>query len=889
MIGQTLGQYRVTEKLGAGGMGEVYRAQDGRLGCDVALKFLPDALAQDRERLARFEREAQLLAALNHTHIAAIHGLEEANGQRFLVLEYVPGPTLADRVAAGPVPVEEALELCRQIAEALEAAHEKGIIHRDLKPANVKVTPEGHVKVLDFGLAKTADSGTGFDSSNSPTLTATPTRTGVIMGTAAYMSPEQARGRAADRRADIWGFGCLLYELLTGKMAFPGETVTDMLAAIVKSEPDWGLLPAETPASIHRLLRRCLTKDAKQRLRDIGEARIVIEETLAGAAEPAEVSPARATAPQPALVWALAGIAAISLAVAAWSLFRSAPAPPRPVARFTLHLPPNTTMAQSYRPSVAISPDGARIAFVAVRNTSPMIFVRELNRQDATPLAGTEGGTGPFFSPDGQWVGFIASSKLKKAPVGGGPVVTVQDVPDSRGASWGPDGSIVLSPTITSALLRVPAAGGTPQPLLPLDTKLGEASQRWPELLPDGKALVYNATIGGTGVSVNHVVAASLETGVRHILVRGALAPHYVPPGYLVFVQDGTVMCAPFDAKRLELTGPPVAVLDDVRVNMTSGAVEFSVSREGSIVYLPGGGPIGRTPIWVDRKGAVKVIPAPPQGYESPRISPDGQRVAFAARGANVDIWVYDLARGTPTRLTFDEGEDETPAWTPDGKRIAFSALRGTRRQILWKPADGSGSEEVLLDTDPAHHVHVSSISRDGRVLLFTQVSEGQSTDIWMLPLDGDRKPRPLLHGAPTEDWPALSPDGHWLAYISNELGHEEVYVVAFPDLNGKWQVSNDGGVEPVWSRDGKEIFYRNADKFMAVSIQTRPAFSPGTPRLLFQNAAERGSISRPNFDAASDGQRFLMLQPPQSGPTEFNIVLNWAEELKQRVPLSKK
>jgi serine/threonine-protein kinase len=871
-------------------MGEVYRAQDTRLGRDVALKFLPEAFAQDRERLARFEREAQSLASLNHPHIAAIHGFEDAGGQRFLVLEYVPGSTLADRVAAGPVPLDESLEICRQAAEALEAAHDKGIIHRDLKPANVKVTPEGKVKILDFGLAKPFDSASAFDPANSPTLTATPTRTGVIMGTAAYMSPEQTRGRAHDRRTDIWAFGCVCYELLTGKMAFPGETVTDMLAAVVKSEPDWTLLPAETPESIRRLLRRCLTKDAKLRLRDIGEARITFEEVLSGKSEAAEslaITPAASATPR-TLLWALAGVAVLALAAAAWGWLRSLPEPARHVVRFTAALPPETSLTQSFRPAVAISPDGARIAFTGYHAGIAQLFVRELKRAEATPVPGTDGATGPFFSPDGQWVGFVSSGKLKKVPVGGGPVVTLCDAVDSRGATWALDDTILLSTTVSSGLLRVSAAGGALQALFPLDVKAGEGSIRWPHVLPDGEHVLFNVTVGGTSTSASQIGIASLKTGQRRTLLPSGLAPHFVPPGHLVFLQDNTVMAAPFDLQRLELTGAPAPVLEGVNFNGTSGAADFAVARDATLVYLPSGGPGGRVPIWVDRKGTSNPMPAPPQGYETPRISPDGRRVAFTARSANVDIWVYDMTSGTPTRLTFNPGEDETPAWTPDGKRIVYAALRGTQRQILWKPADGAGSEEVLLDSDPGDHLHIGDVSPDGKLVLFSRPKQGQSTDIWMLPLIGDRKPQPLLASPANEDWPVLSPDGRWLAYVSNESGRDEVYVQPFPDLNGKWQISSEGGGEPAWARNGKELFYRNGEKLMVASIQTQPNFSSGAPRLLFHTTAEPGALSRPNFDVALNGEQLLMVQTPQSGQTKFNVVLNWIEEVKQRVPLKK-
>ncbi len=887
MIGKTIAHYRIEEKLGAGGMGEVYRAHDTRLGRDVAIKVLPDAFLRDPERLARFEREAQVLAALNHANVAAIHGVEESDGARFLVLEFVPGRTLAERLVAGPLPVEEALEICRQMAEALEAAHERGIIHRDLKPSNVKVTPEGKVKVLDFGLAKAfGPEAAAADLSHSPTATYRTGGEGAILGTAAYMSPEQARGKALDRRTDIWSFGCVLYELLSSRQAFGGETVTDTLAAVVRGEPDWNVLPAEVPAKIRYLLRRCLERDLKRRLQAIGEARIAIEEGLSGSAA-AEAVPVAPLGWQRALPWALVGALVAALLASLWVLRQASQRVPAPVLRSAVTVPAGEFSTRGFGPWLALSPDGTHLVYEGFRGGTWLLFLRPMDQYQAVPLSGTEGATGPFFSADGQWVGFFVDGKLKKVSIQGGAPLTLCDVPDARGATWTPDDTIIFTPTANSSLWRVAASGGTPQPLTTLDTKKGENSHRWPDILPGGKAVLFVES--GSGVSgVGEIAVLSLKTGKRRTLVELGMNPHYVPSGHLVYGQAGSLLAVPFDLDRLEVTGSPVPVLEDVDMDNSTGAVDFSPSAKGSLIYVLGGG-LGAAYsalVWVDRKGAERPIAAPPNPFGQPRLSPDGRRVAVNILGQNSDIWIYELARGALTRMTFQPGEDETPAWTSDGKRVAFSSsISGKPRTVFWKNADGSGSDEPLLDS--GYHTHLGSFSLDGRVLAYTDYGSVGRGDIWVLPLEGDRKPRPFLQTPFNERDPKFSPDGHWIAYTSDESGRDEVYVQPFPGPGGKWQVSTEGGYGPVWARNGRELFYRNADKMMVVAVSTKPTFSAGPPRLLFEGSYTNSSRREANYDISPDGERFLMVKAAEThrAPTELYLVVNWFEELKRRVP----
>jgi serine/threonine-protein kinase len=893
-------------------MGEVYRARDMKLEREVAIKVLPALLSHDPERLARFEREAKLLASLNHPNIAAIHGLEEYDGIRFLILELVEGNTLAERVAQGPVPVEEALEVCRQMAEGMEAAHEKGVIHRDLKPANVKVTPEGKVKILDFGLAKAFEGETPVAGlSQSPTLTEEMTRAGVILGTAAYMSPEQAKGKPADKRADIFAFGAVLYELLTGKRAFAGETITETLGAIIHKEPVWEALPEGTPWRIRDLLGRCLQKAVRNRLDGITNVRIEISMALS---EPATVLPIGQThAEQPdrwgrtitlGLLVALAGAA---LGVAIWSLMRPPLLPPAPLKRLVIPLPSTAPLeVETWHPAVAFSPDGSRLVYVASNGGKRQLYLRRLDRLEATPIPGTEGGYGPFFSPDGQSVGFAVGSNLKKIPVSGGaPQILTGTPPVWRGATWGPDDTLIFAASATSGLSRISTVGNTLPPdafsdapidrrgqiLTTPDPMKGEYSHRWPQFLPGGKAVLFTIDTGDSFDDAR-IAVLSLETGKTDVLLDGGTNPRYSPTGHIVFSRAGALLAMPFDLERLERTGDPVTVVEGISME-PGGAVHFTFSDDGSLAYVAGGMLAqDRKLVWVNRQGEVEPLAAEPREYMSPSLSPDGKQVAVATReGSNYDIWVSDVARGSLTRLTSQPGEDHAPIWTPDGKQVTFAAdvkVGGvTGPPVLWwRPADRSSPQKLLLGTDETMESRFpTSWSPDGQTLVFTS----NLSDIWMLPLEDEQEPWPFLNTEFDETGAMFSPDGHWLAYMSNETGRDEVYVQAFSvtDLGGTKQISIGGGTEPVWAPDGRELFYRNGDRMMAVAIETEPELSVGTPRLLFEGRFLPGPPwSRRNYDISPDGQRFLMIKRKQDlVPTEIIVILNWFEELKRLVP----
>jgi Tol biopolymer transport system component len=902
--GTRLGSYEVVAQIGAGGMGEVYRAHDTKLGRDVAIKVLPPNFVNDPERLSRFQREARMLAALNHANIATIYGLEQSGGVTCLVMELVPGETLAERVKAGPLPIEDALKIAVQIAEALEAAHEKSIIHRDLKPANVKVTPEGKVKVLDFGLAKAFEGDSASENmGNSPTLSAAATMQGVILGTAAYMSPEQARGNAVDKRTDIWAFGCVLYELLTRKQAFHGESTTEILAAVLREEPDWQALPVSTPSKVRDLLRRCLQKEKNKRARDAGDARILIEEAQAAPASSEQATTAaekciRALGRQGLILsaCALLLIAAIT-GIVVWNL-KPAPAPaPQPVTRTTINLPPGQQLAGLENgPAVALSPDGTHLAYVATQSGIQQLYLRAMDSLEAKPIPGTEGGVNPFFSSDSQWVGFFAGGKLKKVPVSGGEVVTLIDAPISRGASWGSQGMIAFAPSAVSALMQVPEAGGAPQPLTRLGK--GEPAHRWPEFLPGGKALLFAAGTSGVNFINAQVAVQSVGTVEKRNLLQAGTQPMYAPSGHLVFVQRGTLMAVPFDLQRLTSMAAAGPVVEGVLYSPISGAAQYSLSDTGSLAYVSGRVQSDqRKLVWVSRNGTEQPLAAPAHAYVFPRLSPDGQRVAVAIQGQETQIWLYDLPRETLARLTFEGNQNYNPVWTPDGKRIAFESNKEGPLNIFWQLADGSGGLERMTTSE---YIHAPmSWTPDGQLLAFIEVTPTTGIDIWILPMNNPsagsgqvRKAQPFLRTEANESVPRFSHDGRWLAYMSDESGRNEIYVQPYPGPGGKWQISTEGGMEPMWNPNGRELFYRSGDKMMAVDIGTQPAFSPGTPRMLFEGRYEMAPIPITNYDVSPDGQRFLMIKPTeqaQAAPTQINVVLNWFEELKQKVPTGKK
>jgi eukaryotic-like serine/threonine-protein kinase len=871
--------YEIVALIGQGGMGEVYRARDTTLRRDVALKVLPPLFAEDANRRARFTREAQVLATLSHPHIASIHGLEEADGVTAIVMELVEGLTLEERLANGALPLEATLNIAVQIADALEAAHEKGIVHRDLKPANIKLTADDRVKVLDFGLAKALGDETASEAASSPTLTAMASRLGVIVGTAAYMSPEQAKGKPVDKRADLWAFGCVLFEMLTGRRAFTGEDVTEVIVAVMTREPDWTALPPSTPARVVELLQRCLKKDVRARWRDIGDARFELEHALHQPVHPLGQSQVAADNRRFGLYrrvraagLVVAGALAGALIAATWKTER--PTSVGSPARFVIPLPSDAALGAIDFPAVAISPDGSLLAYVVMRAGHTQLFVRPMNGTDATPVPGTANASNPVFSPDSRWVAFFADGQFKKVLASGGPPINLCEAPVGVGASWAADDTIIFAPATGSGLSQVSAGGGRPRPITSLDSQRGEFSHRWPELLPDGKTVLY--TVGTLGSWDDaQVVAQSLATGKRSLLVQGGTNPHYLQSGHLIYSRAGSVMAVRFDAATLNVIGTPVRVLDNV-LQSFDGAAQISVSASGSAVYAAGTfASDQRRLVAVDRTGTVTPFAAPLRQYASPHISPDGRHVLVTIDASTPDVWLYDISAGTLRQITFDAGA-VFPIWTPDGQRATFSSNTGQGRNLFWAPVFQSGQAERLATSE---HAQVpGSWSPDAGTLAFVQRHPTKGRDIWLLPQGGDRTPRPFLDAAFDEAAPGFSPDGRSLAYVSNESGRSEVFVRARVDPGSRQQVSNDGGVEPVWARDGRQLFYRHDDKMMVASVLSSGAPPRvGTPQELFAGTFAAGTLDAANYDVMPDGQRFLMVQrESQSATRTLHVLINW-------------
>ena len=948
--GARLGSYDIVSPLGAGGMGEVYRARDTTLNRDVAIKVLPDLFVSDPDRLARFQREAQVLASLNHPNIAHIYGLDRQEGQEgregkalsFIVMELVEGEDLSQRIARGAIPLDEALPIAMQIADALEAAHDQGVVHRDLKPANIKVRPDGAVKVLDFGLAKAIegaggaggagqaggagpDVARGFSPavSQSPTIT-TPaalggmTAAGMILGTAAYMSPEQAKGRTIDKRTDIWAFGCVLYEMLSGRRAFAGEDISDTLVAVFRDEPDWSALSTDTPPRVVQALRVCLRKDLKQRVRDISAVRLALDGAFESGVQLPAASPVAAVPPPgwnrvAVVTAALVATAALS-AIVTWAVTRSSPTIKPQVSRFMIVPPAAQPMQVSgFDRDLAISPDGTHLVYVATPASGlRQLMVRAIDRLDAVPLRGITGSVvavSPFISPDGRWVGFFENRDLRKVSITGGPPITlVSTTPGPRGASWGPDNTIVYATNDTATgLLSVPAGGGEPKVLTKPDTAHGEQDHLWPSILPGGQAVLFTVTQSGA-VENSLVAVLDLKTGQRKTLIRGGSHAEYVDPsassgqsrstgsepGYIVYAAGDALRAVRFDLARLEVMSDPVPVLEQLMTAPTAAA-DFVISRQGTLAYVPGragGLPfIPRSLVWVSRQGREEPIKAPPRTYTTPRLSPDGTRVAVDIRDQENDIWVWDLAREGLTRLTFNPGPDGNPVWTPDGRRIIFNSTRAGVGNLFWQSADGTGSAERL--TTSQNLQFPNSISPDGKSVVFNTQVPRTGRDLYLLHLDRDKaQPEVLLETTFTEANAEISPDGRWLAYQSDESGQEQIYVRPFPKVNdGRWQVSTNGGRTPVWARSGRELFFADGAGFLiSVPVQTAQAFSAGNATKVFETRyySSSGIGSRP-FDVSRDGQRFLMIKDSagtgqDTPPVSMVVVLNWFEELKARV-----
>jgi len=914
--GTRIGAYEVLAKIGEGGMGIVYRARDMKLQREVALKVLPEAVALDPDRVARLRREAQVLASLNHPNIASIHGFEDSGDVHALVLELVDGPTLADRIAEGPIPLDEALPIARQIAEALEAAHEQGIIHRDLKPANIKLRPDGTVKVLDFGLAKALEpAGTtqqaAGHASLSPTITspAMVTGIGVLLGTAAYMSPEQAKGRQADKRSDIWAFGAVLYEMLSGKRAFAGDDVSDTLIAVLRDDPDWSALPVKTPPRIRQVIRVCLQRNPKQRAQAIGDVRLALEGAFESSAPQAAASDA---VPQWRRIAALvtgAALSAVAVGAATWYVTR--PAAPR-VTRTTITTDAASALFISGNSrDAAVTPDGSRVVY----RGNGQILVRALDQLDPITLVRGVNAQNLFTSPDGQWVGFFENGALKKIAITGGPPVTVSpsDGTGARGATWSDDGTIIFATSSNATgLQRVSAAGGAPTVLTKPNRDKGEGDHMWPEFLPGDRAGLFTITpvggivdnsqgtaVAGAGVADSSQIAVlDLRSGTQKVLVRAGSDAHYVPSGHLVYSVGGMLRAVGFDLDRLEVKGAAVPVVSEL-VSTGTGAADFDIAANGTLVYLPGRLPASqgrRTLVWVDRQGREMPLKIPERAYIYPRLSPDGTRVALSIYDQQVDIWVWDLARETLTRMTFNPGADVYPAWMPDSRQLLFGSspgFEGVNINVFRQAADGTGSTEQL--TKSTNSLVPYSVSPDGsRVVL----REGNGKyDLAVLLLGKDGRTEPLIRTAFTELNAEISPDGRWLAYESNESGQREVYVRPFPNVaDGRWQVSNGGGTRPLWARSGQELFYLTISgedaTLMSVPVERSAAWSAGTPTKLLSGRfffVNQGVGEGRTYDVSPDGQRFLMIKESRAdavaAPQNLIFVEHFDEELKRLVP----
>ena len=864
--GATLGSYEILSSLGAGGMGRVYRARDTTLGRDVAIKVLPEEFSQDTERLARLRREAQLLGSLNHPSIATLYGLEESDGELFLVMELVEGEDLSVRLAKGPLPIDEAISIARQVAEAVEEAHEKGVIHRDLKPANIKILPDGRVKVLDFGLAKAYASDGGdkpaAELSQSPTLTRQ-TAAGVILGTAAYMSPEQAKGKQVDKRADIWAFGAVVFEMLAGRRLFEGEDVSETLAAVLRAEPDWEALPPQTPRSVRRLLERCLTRDLKKRLRDIGEARILLEESSTEATDVVTTPVASASRKR----WASAVVAALALGfiagIAFWSSRRP---PPAALVRYAITLQEGDRLFETSRHSVALSPDGSRLVYVA----NNQLYLRPMDQMEAVPIRGAELGRSPFFSPDGQWIGYWSDGLLKKVPAGAGAPITLCEATNPYGASWSSDGTILFGQG-PGGILRVSENGGEPEVVVAVE---GDELAHGPQMLPGGTTLLFTLADNLEWNDVM-IVAQSLETGERRTLVEGGSDARYAPSGHLVYAIAENLVAVRFDAERVELLGGAVPVVEGVLRSSLSAAAHFSFSERGTLVWVPGNA-VERELVWVDRAGQLTPLTERRGGFAEPRLSPDGARLAV---NMDNDIWILDIARDTLSPFT-TEGRSSSPEWSPDGEWIAFHAGGSLYR----KRADFSGEAELILESELTRYP--SGWSPDGNWLAYAELGGAGNVSASVVSIQNGGEPRPLLETRFIEADVRFSPDGRWITYTSERSGRFEIYVQPFEGSGGWVQISTNGGNDPLWSRDGEEIFYTEQQRVMVVEIETEPELRAEEPELLFEGRFIR--TPRTNHDVTADGKRFVMVHASESGGSErqqLNVVLNWFQELERLAP----
>jgi eukaryotic-like serine/threonine-protein kinase len=888
LIGKQIGSYQILGLLGAGGMGEVYRARDTRLNRFVALKILPKHLADNPAVRERFEREAKTIASLNHAHICVLHDVGHQDGMHFLVMEYLEGETLAERLKKGALPLEQTLQYAIEISDALDKAHCKGITHRDLKPGNIMLTTSG-AKLLDFGLAKLQQQANpGISFSQAATAKGAITAEGTILGTLQYMAPEQLEGKEADARTDIFAFGAVVYEMATGKKAFEGTSHASLIAKILEADPpSISSLQPMTPPQLDHVVKKCLAKEPDRRWQAASDVCDELKWISGTAAEVTKTTlQQEATFAPRKLPLRVVGLIAAAVAVVTGFLVwhvKPRTAQPTQVSRFSIILPAGERLAALDNRVLALSPDGTYLAYAAVRGVTQQLYLRRIDSLEATPIPGTDGAIAPFFSPDGQQVGFFAQGKLQKVAISGGSPQTLATTLNSfnAAAAWGADGTIVGSSVVGSGVWQVSDQGGTAKPVATVYSELAES---FPAFLPGGRQIVFTGLSGNpNSIVASQIVLQALGSSQRKNLIAGA-SPAYAPTGHLIFAQQGTLMAVPFDLGKLEVTGSPVPLVEGVAQSLPSGLAEYSISRNGVLAYVPGIALDNERLVWVGRQGGEQFLPAPPSIYGYPRLSPDGRRVAV---GRNGQIWIFDIVRETLTRLTFGSGTAVNPLWSTDGKRVVFQFADQGPLNLFWQPADGSGPAERLSTSK--WRQAASSVSADGQLLAFTETNPTTGSDIWVLRLS-DRSMQPFLRTPASEGGAQFSPDGHWIAYSSNESGRNEVYVQPYPGPGGKWQISADGGAEPLWNPNGRELFYRNGRKMMAVDVVTQPTFTPANPKVLFEGSYRPTNVALPYYAVTRDAQRFLMVKANEAEQpsTQINVVVNWFEELKRRVPTGK-
>ena len=883
--GTRLGVFEILAPLGKGGMGEVYRAKDTKLGREVAIKVLPQGVATDAARLSRFEREVKAVAALSHPNILAIHEFGKEDTTVFAVMELLEGQTLGQRLANAPLPQSKAVEIAIQVARALAAAHDKGIVHRDLKPDNIWITAEGQVKVLDFGLASSHGDPRGSEAET----TTHATDPGTVLGTAAYMSPEQARGKTVDTRSDIFSLGAVLHEMLTGRQVFARSTAAETMTAVLQDDPrDLSAAPQPVPPALERTLRHCLEKEPGERFQTARDLMFA----LSGVSESGPVGFVHGVGGRigtrrwswPAVVGLMA-LAVFATTFLAFSLARRSSSPGRAeVSRWEVSLGQDQELLVRGRSHpLALSSDGKQLAYVATDGAESRLHVRSVDEFDAAVLDGTEGARNPFFSPDGEWIGFFAEGELRKLPSGGGAVLKICDAPlDNLGSAWREDGTIVFA-SYATGLWRVVADGGDPKVLTRIDAESGEVQHRWPQFLPGNRVLMTLGTTRGARVAVVDLRDGrkSLVAGVSDLAVA-----RYLPTGHLLFAQASALQVVPFDVADASVRGAPVTIVEGVTAVAAQGVSYFAVSDSGTLAYVPGTGEAGTRLVWVDFAGEIKPVADRSSSHLMPRISPNGGSVAVtvgSAMGLRV-IEILDLERGSRRRLTF-EGSNALPVWSPDAQRIVFASSRDGGWSLYWRAADGTGETTRLLTSE--YELWPHSFSPDGKALAYWEIHPENGRDIWILPFEGDQTPTPFLVTPYNERAPVFSPDGRWITYVSDESGRDEVYVRPFPGAGGQTTVSTAGGVEPIWAPDGRRLFYRNADSMMVVSVETQSGFSVSKPTVLFEGRYDGGVTANLSYDLAPEGDRFLMIQPLGDRTTaSFRVVLNWFDDVRRLSPI---